>query len=347
MGVGIGIDPHKSTITAASADELGRLGVFEEFPNDPSGHEAVWGWVRARGDERIIGIECSGTYGAALARFLLAAGEDVREVPPAVVHKERSAKPSKGKSDVVDALAAARAVVRDDTLSSVRLNPVAEELGLLTTRRDQLKCARNQAQNRAHAQLMVLRPGYQEKVARLTSKEHRRQARLLIRSDHSLRAVIVRDLLNEIGRLESAMDELEAQIRTALKHSGTSLLQVIGVGPVTAAKIISEVGDIRHFRSKAAFAMFGGTAPLEASSGPKRRHRLNRGGNRQLNYALHMVAVTRRRADAESKAYVARQIARGKTDKEAMRALKRHLSNRIYRCLVNDSFECQSGGLTT
>lgn len=341
MGVGIGIDPHKSTITAASADELGRLGVFREFPNDPQGHQAVWGWVRARGDKRIIGIECSGTYGAALARFLLAAGEDVREIPPAVVHKERSARPSKGKSDVVDALAAARSVVRDDTLSSVRLNPVAEELGLLTTRRDQLKCARNQAQNRAHAQLIILRPGYQEKVPSLRSKKHQRQARLLLRRDHSLRAVIVRDLLNEIGRLESAMDKLEAQIRIALERSGTSLLQEFGVGPVTAAKIIGEVGDIRHFRSKAAFAMFSGTAPLEASSGPKRRHRLNRGGNRQLNYALHMVAATRRRADAESKAYVARQIARGKTDKEALRALKRQLSNRIYRCLVNDALSAK------
>jgi transposase len=337
LSVGIGIDPHKRTVAAATVDDVGRPRHMREFRNDPEGHEALWGWVLGQGEDRTIGIECSGTYGAALARFLLARGEDVREVSGLLVNRERGGTPAAGKSDTVDALAAARVVVREPELPGVRLDPIAEELELFTARRDQLKCARNQAQNRAHAHLVVARAGYQDKVPRLTRKKHLAAAVCLIRGDHSLRAEIVRDLIAEIRRLDVKMADVDRRIRAALKRSGTSLTKEYGVGSITAAKILGEIGDVTQFRSECAFAMFDGTAPVEASSGPTKRHRLNRGGNRQLNYALHMIAITRRRGHAESQAYVARKIASGKTDKEALRCLKRQISNRIYRVLMADA----------
>jgi transposase len=151
-----------------------------------------------------------------------------------------------------------------------------------------------------------------------------------------VRADLIRDCISEIRRLSKKIVDVEKQLAGKVRESGTTLTAFQGIGFVVAAKILGEVGDPSRVRSKSAFAMLTGTAPIEASSGATKRHRLNRGGNRQLNYALHMMARTRLRHDDDSKAYVARRQLEGKSDKEATRCLKRHLSNVVFRQLVVD-----------
>lgn len=159
---------------------------------------------------------------------------------------------------------------------------------------------------------------------------------MLLRGDHSVRAELIKRNVRELRRLDAEMKELRADIRQAVEATGTSLTSQCGIGGAIAAKLLGEIGDIRNIRSKAGFARLTGTAPIPASSGTTVRHRLNRGGNRKLNYALHFIAVTRCRLDAETKAFMSRKMAEGKTRKEAMRCLKRHLSNQIYQTLVSD-----------
>jgi transposase len=337
MDVVIGIDSHKETLAAAAIDELGKVAAVREFSNSPRGHRKLQGWVRARGTNRTIGIEGSGAYGAGAARHLLAAGEDVREVPASFTHRERRKRPSQGKSDVVDAVAIARVVAREERLFSPRRDGVVEDLKLLSDHRDQLKRARNRVANRTHRHLAVAHPGYEQKVPKLTGKKHLAASEELIAGDDSVRANIIRGLIGELRRIDEETRSVEKLIHLKVQESGSALVNLHGVGDVTAAKILGEVGDPSQIRSKAAFAMLNGTAPLPASSGSTTRHRLNRGGNRQLNFAVHVIALARVRTDAETQAYLARQRAEGKTSKEAMRSLKRYVSNKVYRCLMLDA----------
>jgi transposase len=332
MDVAVGIDSHKSSLAVAGLDALGRVVASKEFPNDERGHAA---WVRSKGASRVIGIECSGSYGAGIARHLMAAGEDVKEVPAFLSHRERRTRPSKGKSDVADAVAIARVVARGEGLASPVRSEVFQDLKMLVDQRDHLVHARTQLINRTHKDLVVSHPGYEARIPKLISKANQTAALLLLRKDRSVRADLIRDRIADIRRLEGKVTAVEKSIATKLEASGSTLTELVGIGTILAAKILGEVGDPARLRSKAAFAMWTGTAPLEASSGMTKRHRLNRGGNRQLNYALYMMALARLRND-DTQAYMARQQAEGKSKKEALRNLKRHLANVVYRRLVAD-----------
>ena len=336
MGVTIGVDSHKSSLAVAVLDEIGRPVEVREFSNDDRGHDGMISWVHTQGPERVIGIEGSGSYGAGLARALVAAGEDVREVPAFLSHRERKRNPSRGKSDVHDAVAIARVVARGEGLSSPQRTETLEDLRLLTDHRDQLVRTRTQLINRTHKDLVISHPGYDRRIPKLNSKKRQRAAVTLLRGDHSIRAELIRDRIVEIRRLDDKIAGLEKRIIAKVTESGTTLTQLRGIGFIVAAKILGEVGDVSRLRSKGAFAMLTGTAPLEASSGKTKRHRLNRGGNRQLNYALHTMALARCRGDADTKAYVIRLRTQGKSDKESMRCLKRHLSNVVFRQLALD-----------
>lgn len=171
----------------------------------------------------------------------------------------------------------------------------------------------------------------------LRAKRHVIKARSLISRDRSVQAELLRRRLGEILRLEAEIAEADRRLADKLDEADTSLTQIPGVGPFIAAKILGEVGEISRIRSKASFAMLSGTAPLIASSGQTHRHRLNRRGDRQLNWALHYVALVQARSTPEAKAYLARQREAGKSHKEAMRCLKRHLSNVVYRHLLIDA----------
>jgi transposase len=336
MGVAIGVDSHKSSLAAAALDGLGRVEGVKEFSNDGRGHDALLRWAKAQGELRVIGIEGAGGYGVGLARYLLGASEVVYEVPAFLSHRERKRNPSWGKSDPSDAVAIARVTARGEGLSSPRRSEVFVDLKLLSDHRDQLVRARTRLMNRTHTDLVISHPGYEKKIPKLNSNKNQVTALTLLRGDHSVRAELIRDHIAEIRRLTRKVAAIEKQIVDKVKESGTSLTALHGVGFVIAAKILGEVGDPARIRSKAAFAMLTGTAPLEVSSGVTKRHRLNRGGNRQLNYALHMMARARLRHDADTKAYVVRRQLEGKSDKEATRCLKRHLSNVVFRQLVND-----------
>jgi transposase len=336
MGSSIGVDSHKCSLAAAVVDELGRVIGVQEFPNDPDGHFALLKWAQEQEVPRAIGVEGSGNYGAALCRTLAAAGEHVHEVPATLTFRERRRKGSQGKSDPVDAVAIARVVARGEALPSPRRLQALVDLKLLSDYRDQLVCARTQLANRVHRDLVILHPGYQQVVPNLVGAKHLSRAESLVKGDSSVRADLVRRRIAELRRVSKEISEIKAKLRTVLAESGTSLTEVPGIGPLIAAKILGEVGDVNRIRSKAAFAMMAGTAPLVASSGMSSRHRLNRGGNRKLNFALHYMALVRYRSDEETKAYIERRRAEGKSYKEAMRCLKRHLCNVVYRQMMSD-----------
>jgi len=183
---------------------------------------------------------------------------------------------------------------------------------------------------------LVSHPGYDKRIGSLGSDRHKAAVVGLLRRDRSVRADLVRRNIKELRRIDAEMKSIRRQMAELLETTDTSLTNQCGVGPVIAARLLGEVGDVRNVRSKAAFARLSGTAPVPASSGLTVRHRLNRHGNRKLNYALHYIAVTRCRIDPETRVFMSRKIAEGKTRKEAMRSLKRHLSNAIYRIMVSD-----------
>lgn len=337
MEVAIGVDSHKGSLVAAVVDGLGKVIATRAFANHPRGHGAFLAWTDAQAKDRRVGVEGSLNYGVALTKLLLSHGEDVREVPASLTHQERRKRRSQGKSDLVDAVAIARVVAREDDLPSAKRTAQLSDLKLLVDYRDQLVRARTQVANRAHADLVAIRPGYERAIPKLRTKEQLAKARTLLRGDRTLRAELLRRRLGELARLDRSIAEAGEEIRTAVKHAGTTLTEIPGVGPLIAAKILGEVGEVSRIRSKAAFAVMSGTAPLLASSGQTNRHRLSRGGNRQLNRALHFVALVQSRSTPEAKEYLARQRATGKSPKESMRCLKRHLSNVVYRRLVTDA----------
>ena len=336
MDVAIGVDAHKGTLAAAAVDTIGRVLGEAQFANDAAGHKRFVAWARSQPGARRIGIEGSGSYGAGLARVLLAAGEDVREVPTSLSHRERQRRPTYGKSDPIDAVAIARVVAREEPLGSPARVQALSELKLLCDYRDEAVHTRTRLANRAHMELVVLRPGYQDKIPNLRAKAHMTAALMLLRRDRSVRADLVRRRITAMRRLDREVAETNKQIVAKVKATGTSLVELPGVGPFIAAKILGEVGDVARIRSKAAFAHLSGTAPIIASSGGTNRHRLNRGGNRQLNWALHYMALVQWRSYDQAKEYIARQRSAGKSHKEAMRCLKRQLANVVFRAMVND-----------
>jgi transposase len=173
-------------------------------------------------------------------------------------------------------------------------------------------------------------------VPNLIGAKHLATALSMVEGDLSVRAELVRRRIRELRRLGQEIADTKLRLKGALAESGTTLTEVPGIGPVIAAKILGELGDVARIRSQGAFAKMAGTAPLVASSGMTFRHRLNRGGNRKLNFALHYTALVRYRTDEETKAYVSRRRAEGKSFNESMRCLKRHLSNVVHRRLIAD-----------
>src|SRR6266571_1547031 len=229
MEVAIGVDPAKGSLAVAAVDPLGRVLDAREFPNDQRGHRALLGWVRERDPERVIGIECSLSYGASLSRLLLHAGEDVREVPTILTFQERRRRGSKGKSDLVDSVAIARIVASGEVLPSAHRVQVLTDLRALVDYRDQLVRAKTQVANRAHADLVNVRPGYGGEVPNLRAKVHRARARSLLRGDRSVRAELLRARLGELLRLEGEIGALDRRIQALVRETGTSLTEIPGV----------------------------------------------------------------------------------------------------------------------
>jgi len=349
--VSIGIDTHKTTLAASVIDPAGRERGARTFPNDRQGHLQLLHWAEVQGPERRIGIEGAGSYGAPLARLLVAAGEQVVEVPPTLCDRERRHLRRAGKSDPADALAIARVVLREGSLGPVPLPGLSEDLKLLVDARDQRVAERTRVANRLHAHLVVLASGYERAVPTLAGSRNRTQLARLLEGLAGVRADLARADLARVEDLDRECSALEKRISALVRLSGSSLPAIKGIADITAAKLLGETGDPRRVRSTPAFAAMSGTAPIPASSGQRCRHRLNRGGNRQLNRALHTIAVVQARSDPRAQAYMARRTAEGKSRLEALRCLKRHLANVVLRTMLADAERSTAaaaiGGLTT
>jgi transposase len=340
MKVLIGVDPHKASLAVAVVDEAtGELLERASFPQDRTGLRTLERWAK-RFPERRWAVENAGGLGRHLAVRLAATGESVVDVPPKLSARVRVLSSFAGnarKNDRLDALATALAASRNDRLAVVDPEAASEVLRLLSERREDLVAERTRALNRLHGLLRDLVPGG---VARTLSAH--RAARILrgIRPQGAsarLRRRLASEVLRDVRTLDRKIADLNERIEAEVKASGTSLTGIFGVGPILAARIIGTVGSVERFPTKAHFASYSGTAPLETSSGEVVRHRLSLAGNRKLNYALHMVATCQARSDDQGGAYYRKKIAEGKSRKEALRCLKRRISDAVFRSLMTDS----------
>lgn len=337
MVVTIGVDAHKSSLAVALVDELGRELAHGQFGNDARGHRALYRWVtRLTPGERRFGVESTGWVGRGIACFLLERGEEVVDVRGSLTERQRKRLRGQGKSDPRDALAIARVTAREK-LPPVRVDSLARDLKLLCDYRAQLLAERIRTANRLHADLVSLRPGYEQQIPKLDSGVRLKRAERLLAGDERVQAALALRRIEKLRGLDGELRQLEREIAQSVRASGSDLPQQVGLGYLSAARIIGEVGDVRRIQTKARFARMNGTAPIPASSGQTDRHRLNRGGNRRLNHAIHMMALTQARMDARARAYIERRRAQGRTQRDAVRALKRHLSDVVYQQLRHDA----------
>jgi transposase len=336
--VTIGIDAHKSSLAVCLIDELGRELAARQFGNQPRAFKALHVWVRQLAPgERRFGVESTGWVGRGIACFLLERGETVVDVRGSLTERQRKRLRGQGKSDPRDALAIARITAREETLPPVRVDSLSRDLKLLCDYRAQLVAERVRTANRLHVDLVSLQPGYQRQIRNLGSSIQLARAERLLAGDQSVQAILARRRIEKLRCLDMEIKQAQRDLRELVRASGSGLPQLAGVGDLIAARIIGEVGDIERVASKSRFARLNGTAPIPASSGPTNRHRLNTGGNRRLNHAIHMIALTQARMEPRARAYIERRRSEGRTRRDAVRALKRHLSDVVYQQLRADA----------
>ena len=290
----IGLDVHKQSVTAVAVDEAGR-------PLDETtiqvGSDELLGWAAALDGERLWAVEDCRQLTRWLERQLLSVGEDVVRVPPKLTVPERRAGRTRGKSDPIDALAIARAALREPDLSRPRPGEQRyREIKLLVDHRDDLVDQRRRTQQRLRWHLFQLDPTFVVPLRMLGRSSHlERVSRWLARQEQELQVRLARELVADCRSLNRTITELDQELEQRVKETAPGLLELPGCAAVTAAKLLAEIGPIDRFRSDAQLARHSGVAPLEASSGRIQRHRLDRGGNRQLNAALYRIAITQAR----------------------------------------------------
>lgn len=335
----IGADTHKRTHALAAVDAGGgQSRGAREIAADDGGHLAALRWARELDAERVWAIEDCRHVSRRLEQALVAAGERVVRVSPRMMGASRRGTRTAGKSDQIDALAIARAVVRDgvECFPSAYLDEAAMEIRILADHREQLVAERTRAQNRLRWHLVTLCPQLEQSLRPRSLHLTQPLARIdreLRRLPGCARVRVAREQHKHIRSLTRQINDLERDLRQLVKQHRPLLLAEQGCGALTAATLIGHTAGAERFPSEAHFARHAGVAPIPASSGIQQRHRLHRGGDRQLNRALHMIALTRARVDPATRAYIDRRVAEGKTRREAMRCLKRHLARRIHPLL--------------
>jgi transposase len=334
----IGVDPHKGSHTAVAlgADET----VLDQLRVRASAAQAerLLTWAAAW-PERTWAVEGAGGLGHLLAQELVAAGELVLDVQPKLAARVRLlAAGAVNKNDPSDARSVAIAALRSPSCLPVRPDDHAAVLKIWARRHRDLSRARNQVACRLHAALCELVPGglskeiYADQAARILAEAEPRGA------VQQARAELAAELVADLRRVDALLRETKKKLGVAVRASGTTLTEVFGVGPVVAATVIGDVRDVSRFRSRDRFAAYNGTAPIEVSSGNRVIHRLSLRGNRRLNHTIHMAAITQiRYQHSDGRAYYDKKRAEGKTPKEALRALKRQISDAIYKCLKADA----------
>jgi transposase len=338
MSVVIGIDPHKATHHAYAIDdrevELGHLSVRACRTQT----ERLLAWSAAF-DQRTWAIEGADGLGYLLSQQLIAAGERVVDVPATLAARTRVLGTGRSnKNDPNDARAVAITGLRNTALRDVCAVGHSDVLRLLAKRNRDISRQRNRVTSRLHALLVELSPGGIAKEINASDVERFLTDVRPACPPERLRHDLASELLAELRQLDSQLKESHRRTRDAVAASGTTLTELYGVGPVVAATLIGNSGDISRFRDRDHYAAYNGTAPVEFSSGGRTVHRLSRRGNRQLNHALHIVVIVQlRHADSQGRGYFDRKVGEGKTKPEAIRSLKRHISNAVYRQLVLDA----------
>jgi transposase len=333
----LGVDTHKDLHVAAVITSLGALRESKTFPASTAGYQALLSWAGTFGVLRRAGVECTGSYGAALARHLRSAGIEVIEVN----QPDKATRRRQGKTDSLDAQAAARAVLSGRACGSAKAGdgPV-EMLRMFKLAKSSAIKARTQTINQLKAVLVAADPPLRETLSGLSNlRLIRRCAQLEIDTPcdtTSAAAYTLRLLARRILTLTDEIRELDHQITTTVTSHTPQLLTPCGVGPDNAAALLIAAGDNPdRLHSEASFAALCGVSPLEASSGKTSRRRLNRGGDRQANSALYRIALCRLRWDPRTRNYLARRITEGKTRREAIRCLKRYIAREIYRIITS------------
>jgi len=330
----IGIDSHKRTHTAVAVDGTGRKLAERTLPATSAGHLELVRWA-ARFSERTWALEDCRHLSRRLSTDLLVAGEGVVRAPPKLMAGARRSSREPGKSDPIDALAVARAALRED-LPVATLDGPDREVRLLVDHREDLVAERTRAENRLRWHLHELDPGH-EPVARSLDR-----AVVLAALERDLAGApgivgrIARELVVRIRDLTATINDLEREIGRLVAALAPSLLALTGCGPLTAAKLVGETAGIGRFRSRAAFARHNGSAPLPVWSGNTERHRLSRTGNRQLNVALHRIAITQLQREGQGRTYLEHRRTQGDTKTEAIRALRRRISDEVFRRMRTD-----------
>jgi len=338
MTVITGVDPHKATHTAVAVsdgeEELDRKKVRA---NGAQVDQLV-SWAQPF-ETRTWAIESADGLGYLLAQQLVAAGETVLDVPATLASRARLLSSGRSnKNDPNDALSVAVAALRFRGLRRVQAVGQPEVLRLLAKRNTDIGNHRTRLVCRMHALLSELAAGGIAKEINASDVDRFLEALAPTNPVEQLRYDLVLELLDDIRRLDDQLKASHKRIRHAVKASGTSLVELFGVGPIIAAMLIGYTGDVRRFRNRDHYAAYNGTAPVEFSSGGRVVHRLSERGNRKLNHAIHMAAICQlRQPHSEGRAYFERRVADGKTNKEAIRSLKRHISNAVYSSLVTDA----------
>lgn len=335
--VTIGIDAHKRNHTAVIVDEQGRQLSQRTTGSSSVDHLALVAWAARQGAERVWAVEDCRHLSRRLERDLLAAGERIVRVPPKLMADTRKGGRSFGKSDPIDALAVARAALREPDLPVARLDGPEREVRLLVDHREDLVAERTRMISRLRWHLHELDPENEPAARTLT---HPRNLALLAKRLAPLEgtvARIARELTGRCHELTIEINQLEQEVATLVAKLAPTLLAICGCGPLTAAKILGETAGIERFKGPDAYARHNGTAPVPVWSSSRSRHRLSRTGNRQLNAALHRIALTQARLHPGAQALIARRRANGDGGLEALRILKRHLSDVIYRAQLADA----------
>lgn len=332
----LGVDTHKDVHVAAVLTVLGVLVGSCSFPTTAAGYHRLLAWAQTFGAVRRAAVECTGSYGVALTRHLRAAGVAVIEVN----QPDRGNRRRRGKTDAVDAEAAARAVLsgRATAVAKAGDGPV-EMLRMFKLAKDSAIKSRAQAINQLKAILVRAEPALRESLTGLSNpKLFRRCAELAATTPTSpatAATYTLRLLATRIANLTSEIDELNTRITEAINAHTPALLQHYGVGPDTAAALLLAVGDNPdRLASEASFAALCGVSPVEASSGKTQRRRLNRGGDRRANSALYIIVIARLRWDTRTRGYVERRVTEGKTRREAIRCLKRYVARELYQVIA-------------
>ena len=335
-----GVDTHGLTHHAAALDQTGRVLGDDEFPATAAGHRALLAWLRSHGTVVKVGIEGTGTYGAGLARYL--ASEKIALVE--VDRPDRKTRRAEGKSDPIDAIAAARAALsgQADGTPKTRIGPVEAIRALRVARRGAVK-ARTAALNQLHG-LVVSAP--QEQRDELDAQPGATLvaycANLSVDDEHMADPVqatraALRAIAQRVQHLDAEVAQADQRLRPVVAKTAPRLSALFGVGPEVAGQLLATAGDNPdRLRSEAALAHLCGVAPIPASSGRKDRHRLNRGGDRAANSALYTIVLCRMRYDPRTQAYVDRRTKQGLGKKEIIRCLKRYVIREVHTALLAD-----------